>query len=113
MVSELDKVLKSGYYESPLGFDKVDWLANEVIKIENTIAFCFRNTKKHIIMTEEDEEDFRNNNICRFCEKNTDFDKFRDRCPLTSEYKEPAHNTCNINFTQEQSNFIPFLFPQF
>ena len=34
------------------------------------MAFYFKNTKKDIIMTEEDEEDYRNNNICRFCEKN-------------------------------------------
>ena len=28
--------------------------------------FYFRNTKKDIIMTEEDGEDFDKNNICRF-----------------------------------------------
>ena len=27
----------------------------------------FKNTKKDIIMTQEDKEDFDNNNICRFC----------------------------------------------
>ena len=81
-------------------------------KKENTIAFCFKNTKKHIIMAEEDEAEYRNKNICPFCEKIIDFDIFRDHCPLTGEYREPAHNTCNINFIQEQSTFIPFLFPQ-
>ena len=33
------------------------------------MAFYFKNTKKDIIMTQEDEEDYKNNNICRFCEK--------------------------------------------
>ena len=33
------------------------------------MAFYFKNTKKDIIMTEENDEDYRNNNICRFCEK--------------------------------------------
>ena len=33
------------------------------------MTFCFKNTNKDIIMTEEDEEDFKNNKICRFCEK--------------------------------------------
>ena len=33
------------------------------------MAFCFKNAKKDIMMTEEDEEDYRNNNICRFCEE--------------------------------------------
>ena len=34
MVSELDKILQSGYYESPLGYDNVDWFVYEVIKLE-------------------------------------------------------------------------------
>ena len=33
------------------------------------MAVYFKKTKKDIIMTEEDEEDFRNKNLCRFCEK--------------------------------------------
>ena len=64
-------------------------------------------------MTEEDEEDYRNNNICRFCEKEILFDKVRDRCHLTSKYRGPTHNTCNINVKQKDSNFIPFAFHNF
>ena len=33
------------------------------------MAFYFKETKKDIIMTQENEEDFKNNNICRFFEK--------------------------------------------
>ena len=64
-------------------------------------------------MREEDEEDFRNNNICRFCEKNIEFDKVRDPCHLTGEYRGPAHSMCNINVTQDQSNFLPFILHNF
>ena len=64
-------------------------------------------------MTEEDEEDYRNNNICRFCEKDIDCDKVRDHCHLTDKNREPAHNICNINVTQDQSDFIPFIFHKF
>ena len=32
IISELNDVLKSGYYESPLGYDNVDWFVKEVIK---------------------------------------------------------------------------------
>ena len=32
------------------------------------MAFYFK-TKKDINMTEKDEEDYRKNNFCRFCEK--------------------------------------------
>ena len=31
------------------------------------MVFYFKNTNKDILMTEEDEEDYRNNNFCRFC----------------------------------------------
>ena len=61
-------------------------------------------------MTENDEEHYKYNNICRFCEKNKESDKVIDHCHLTGAYRGPAHNTCNINVTQKQSNFIPFVF---
>ena len=59
-------------------------------------------------MTEEGQEDYRTNNICRFCEKNVDCDKVRDHCHLTGGYRGPAHSKGNINVTQDQSKFIPF-----
>ena len=34
IISELDAILKGGYYESLLGYDKVDWYVNEVTKLE-------------------------------------------------------------------------------
>ena len=106
-------VLKSKYYKSPLGYDNVDWFVDEVIKLENKMAFSFKNTKKDIIMTEEDEEDYKNDNICRFCEKEILYNKVRDHCHLTGYYRGPAHSECNINVTQKQSSFIPFIFPNF
>ena len=113
IVSELDDVLKSDYYKSPLGCNNVDWFVDEVIKLENKMAFYFKNTKKDIIMTDEDEEDYRNHNVCRYCEKEILADKFRDHCHLTGKYRGPAHSKCNINVTQKQSNFIPFIFHNF
>ena len=113
IVSELDDVLQSGYHKSPPARNNVDWFVDEVIKLENNMAFYFKNTKKDIIMKRKDEEDFRNNNICRFCEKNIESDKVRDHCHLTGKYRGPAHSKCNINVTQDQSNFIPFIFHNF
>ena len=113
IISELNDVLESGHYESPLGYDKVDWFVKEVIKLENKMSFYFKETKKDIIMTQEDGEDFKNNNICRFCEKNIESDKVRDHCHLTGRYRGPSHNICNINVKQKDSNFIPFAFHNF
>ena len=67
IVSELENLLKSGYYKSLLGYENLDSFVNEVIKIEKKMAFSFKNTKKDIIVTKRDEKDFENKNICRFC----------------------------------------------
>ena len=64
-------------------------------------------------MTEEDEEDYKINNIRCFCQKNIESDKVRDQCHLTGNYRGTAHNTCNINATQKQSNFVPVAFQSF
>ena len=40
-------------------------------------------------------------------------DKTRDHCHLTGKNRGPAHNACNINVTQYQSNIIPFIFHNF
>ena len=113
IVSELEDVLKSDVYKSHLGYNNVDWFVDEVIKSENNVAFCFENTKKDTNMKDEDEEDYRNNNVRRFCEQEILSDKVRDHCHLTGDYRGPAHSKCNINVTQKQSNFIPFIFHNF
>ena len=64
-------------------------------------------------MTHEDEEKYKNNIICRFCEKEILSNKVRDHCHLTGKNRGPAHNTCNINVRQADSNFIPFAFHNF
>ena len=106
IVSEIEDVIKSGYYESPLGYENVNWFVDEIIKLENKMNFWFRNTKKDIIITEEDKQDFENNNICRYCEKYIETDKVRDHCHLTAKYRGPAHNKCNLQVKQKDSNFI-------
>ena len=113
IISELEYILESGHFESPLGYNNVDWFVKEVIKLENKMAFYFKETKKKSIMKQEDEEDFKNNNICRFCEKEILSDKVRDHCHLTGRYRGSSHNVCNINVKQKHSNFIPIAFHNF
>ena len=111
--SELEDVLKSGYHKSLLRYNNVDWFVDEVIKVENKMTFCFKNTNKNISMTEKDQEVYRTNNICRICEKIIESGKVGDHFHLTGKYRSPAHSICNINVTQKQSNFIPFIFHNF
>ena len=113
IVSELEDVLKSGYCIYPLGYANVNRFVDDNINLENKIAIYFKNNNKDIIMTEKDEEDYIKNTICRFCEKAIECDKVRDHCHLTGKNRGPAHNTCNINVTQEQSSFITFKFQIF
>ena len=52
------------------------------------MAFYFKNIKEDIIMTEENE-DYRKNNFCRFCEQNIESAKIRGHCHLTGKYRGP------------------------
>ena len=69
IVSVLDNVLRSGYYESPPGYENVYWFTDEVIRFENKVAFFIENTNKDIIMSEKEEEGYGNNSLFQFCEK--------------------------------------------
>ena len=60
-------------------------------------------------MSEEDDEQYRNTNFCRFCEKEIFCDKVRDRCHL-KKYRGPTHDKCNFIVTPNQKNFLPFAF---
>ena len=70
------------------------------------MTFWFKSTRKDIIMTDEDKQDFENNNICRFCEKYIELDKIRDHCHLTGKHRGPAHSDCKLKVKQTDSNFI-------
>ena len=39
IISELEGVLKSDFYKSPLGYNNVDWFVDEVVKLENKMTF--------------------------------------------------------------------------
>ena len=97
----MEVVLRSGYHQPLLGYNNVDWFVNEVNKIENKVAFYFKKATKDIIMTKEDEEDFKNIKNCRFCEKHFECGKVRDHCHLTGNYRERAHSKFIINVSQD------------
>ena len=102
--------MKIGYYESNLRYEIVDWFVDEVMKFEKKMASYFKITSKDTILSEEDEENYRRNNICRFCEKEKIMDKVGDHCHLTGKYRGPAHSNCIKNVTQKQSKFNPLTF---
>ena len=69
------------------------------------MIFFYKDTKKDIIMTDENEELYSNTNICQFCEKKSESDKVRDHCHLTGKNRGPAHSKNIINVTQKRSDF--------
>ena len=107
---ELNDDLQSGYYKSHVGYDNVDWIVDEAMKLENNRIFSFKITEKDIILTEKDEEGFESNHNCQFCEEEVSSNKITDHCHLKSKNRDPAHQNCNINFTKKRSAFVLFVF---
>ena len=110
-MSELDVVLRSGFYESPRGYDNLDWFVNDGEKTGKK-AFYFINNKKDIKMTEKDEKQYRIISFCRSCEKETISDKVRYHCHLiwNNSFAVSSHQKCIINVIQKRSKSMPFLF---
>ena len=61
--------LQSCYYESNLDSDNVDLLLDDVRKLEIKMVFYFKNTNKDVILCKEVEKQYRDDSVCRFCEK--------------------------------------------
>ena len=52
----MDDILPSSYYHSLLFYHSVVWFVDELEKLGSKMNFYFKNTKKDIILTQEDEE---------------------------------------------------------
>ena len=54
---------------------------------------------KKLVMTKEDNEDFKNSTKCWVCDNGyIDNDvKVRDNCHMTGKYRGSVHRDCNIN----------------
>ena len=85
--------MQSGCSEYLLGYDNVDWFVDEVIELEKKITFFFKNTRKHNRKTDNDEEGFKNFDVCRVCEKSIICTKVTDHCHLTGKHKKVQHIT--------------------
>ena len=85
--------------------------------IYREVSNCKRVIKKHfnkpLIMTSENELDFRNSTTCYICEKKyCDKDKpVRDHCHITGKYRGSAHNSCNLQLRFDPDKIkIPVIF---
>ena len=76
----------------------------ELKKELNKIVNDLRKLHKHPKLTEEEEIDFKNSNICHICETKITDGKVRDHCHLTGKYRGAACKVCNINYHNLQKN---------
>ena len=66
------------------------------------------------LLTEEEEESYKNQELCHICEKgfctdnNKEMRKVRDYCHYTGKYRGAAHSKCNLNYKIVKE--IPVLF---
>ena len=98
-------------FKTYLGEDAVYNFINSLIKESK---YCSGVLKKHfnkeLVMTKEDNENFKNSAKCWICDNGyIDNDvKVRDHCHITGQYRASAHRDCNINLRLNQK--IPVVF---
>ena len=65
---------------------------------------------KNLIMSEEWQYLFQENNSCWICKKliDNDEEKVRDHCHVTGKFRGAAHWNCNINF--QLTKKVPIIF---
>ena len=65
---------------------------------------------KHLIITEEKEENFQSSNTCQICETliKDDEEKVRDHCHITRKFRDAGHWSCNINIQLTEK--VPVIF---
>ena len=82
----------------------IDYL-NYMKNKENEIFTFYRNNTE---MTDVDEEQFKQNNICHICKKSIkkDTEKVKDHDHITGKYRGVSHNNCNLQYSPLK-NHIP------
>ena len=86
-------------------------LDKEKIKILKTIKDVIKSLKKMII-THQQEQDFKSAKLCHICDKDLNDDRVRDHCHFTGLYRGPAHEKCNLNLSIKKNTRkqIPVIF---
>ena len=87
-------------FKSYLGENAVyNFISSMIEESECCSDVMKKHFNKELVMTKEDNEDFKNSNKCWICDNNyidTDV-KVRDHCHITGKYRGSAHRDCNTN----------------
>ena len=113
-------------YKSFTGKDCVRSFVNDIFEIEKKSSEYYL-TNLPINMSEQNEIDFKNSDVCWLCDKmfikclnqenceqyNCECKKVKDHDHLTGLYRGAAHKNCNLQTKQKKSNFVPVFFHNF
>ena len=118
-------------YKSHSGEMCVKLFVDEMFELEKK-AVEYYLTNLPLEMSEKDENDFKNSDVCWLCDKkflecqnknnremclqnckNTECKKVRDHDHLTGKFRGAAHKNCNLQTKQDKSNFVPILMHNF
>ena len=78
------------------------WLEEDVKKISEL-------GNKKMIITEEEEEQFKQASDCWICRKKLNLeDRVRDHCHYTGRYRGAAHNICNLKYSKPNNISVFF-----
>ena len=60
-------------------------------------------------MSEEDEDNYQNSEICWICTQKIIKDKVRDHYHITGKFRGPAHKECNLELRipKKNTNYFP------
>ena len=90
---------------------------NFMEKMLEEVEWCKSITKKHfnkpLVMTEENELDFKSTNHCHICKNQYSEEdiRVRDHCHITGNYRGSAHQDCNLKLRLSPNNIqIPVFF---
>ena len=63
---------------------------------------------KKLIMTNENEEIYKNSHICWICKQELNTDKVRDHCHVMGKFRGASHTECHINLRLPKK--LPIIF---
>ena len=90
------------------GKDAVEHFLKNITKEVNGLMKHIQNTNIPMMLSEEDEPNFKQATKCFICEEELEKDGVQDHCHLTGIYRGAVHSNCNLQF--QYSNQIPIFF---
>lgn len=112
LLSTLHSTTTTHHYEEHFGEDSASWLLDRLAEIENDCMVTLLDPRR-LIMSTEDERQFRDSRECYVCHKpfGEATVKVRDHDHVTGKFRGAAHQSCNLQLRKQYK--IPVFFHNF